>query len=191
MLKGGLLNAASWDLMTTPPKLNNGEATHYGLGMVLSRRGEGEGAIRELRKAVESDPDLAEARMALGAALRARGKFAEALAHWREAARLRPNDPAPLERTARVLATSPDGSVRNGGEAVALAVRAVEMSGGKDAAMLDTLAAAYAEAGRFGEAVLTERRALGLIGAQSRPALGDAIKASIARYEAATPLREP
>jgi Flp pilus assembly protein TadD len=42
--------------------------------------------------------------------------------------------------------------MRNGTEALALAVRAMELSGGKDAVILDTLAAAYAESGRFANA---------------------------------------
>ena len=67
--------------------------------------------------------------------------------------RLRPNDAALLNNTAWVLATNPNASVRNGMEAVELAERALKLSGGNEPAILGTLAAAYAEAGRFPEAV--------------------------------------
>ncbi len=132
---------------------------YYNLGLVLTSRRETEEAIGQWRKAMEINPKYAEAHASLGHALYARGRIAEALAHWRDALRLQPNDLPTLQRAARVLATCPEASIRNGSEAVALAVRAVQLSGGKDPAILDTLAAAYAEAGRFAEAVLTERRA--------------------------------
>ena len=51
-----------------------------------------------------------------------------------------------------MLATNPNASVRNGIEAMALAERALQLSGGSEPAVLDALAAAYAEAGRFAEA---------------------------------------
>jgi Flp pilus assembly protein TadD len=96
-----------------------------------------------------------------------------------------------MNRIARVLACSPDASVRNGGEAVQLAERAVQGSGGGEAEFLDTLAAAYAEVGRFPEAVQTARRALDLAGqSYNRPLAGDLAK-HLALYEAKTPLREP
>ena len=54
-----------------------------------------------------------------------------------------------------LLATSPEASLRDGARAVELAQRAVRLTGGREPDALDTLAAAYAEAGRFAEAVET------------------------------------
>ncbi len=81
-------------------------------------------------------------------------------------------------------------SARNGPEAVDLAQRAVAVSGGKIPEILDTLAAACAEAGRFAEAVRTARRARDLATRQNRPALAESIQAKIRLYEAGTPFRE-
>jgi len=162
---------------------------HYNLGLVLSRRGETEESIRQWQRAVAISPEYAEAHLSLGDAYYAQGKTADALAHWREGIRLKPNDLPALQRAAWVLATCPDASVRNGGEAVALAVRALQLSGGKDAAGLDTLAAAYAEAGRFIDAALTARRALALATKNGRPA--EALKSRLALYEARKPFRSP
>ena len=64
-----------------------------------------------------------------------------------------------LRDVAWLLATNPNASFRNGAEAVALAKRAVELSGGSEPMFLDTVAAAYAEAGRFPEALRTARQA--------------------------------
>jgi tetratricopeptide (TPR) repeat protein len=163
---------------------------HYSLGLVLSQRGDAHGAIVEWRSALDLDPKYAEAHNSLGEALYAQGRTAEALAHWRDGIRLQPNDAPALRWAAWVLATSPDATIRNGGEALAFAVRAVEVSGGKDARMLDTLAAAYAEAGQFADAALTARRALARAAQENQPALADDIRIRIALYEADRPFRE-
>ena len=100
-----------------------------------------------------------------------------------------PKDAALLNDTAWILATSPEASLRNGVEAVELAQRAVELSGGQEPAILDTLAAAYAEAGRFAEAVQTAQKAAKLATQQNKQALAESIKARIRLYEAETPFR--
>jgi tetratricopeptide (TPR) repeat protein len=163
---------------------------YYNSGLVLAKRGETEEAIRQWQKAVAINPSYAEAHATLGDALYARDKIPEALAHWREAIRLQPNDLATLRQAAWVLATCPQATIRNGSEALALAVRAVQLSGGNDAVVLDTLAAAYAQAGRFADAVLTARRALALAAQKNQQAQAEALKGRIALYEAQTPFRE-
>jgi Flp pilus assembly protein TadD len=156
----------------------------------LSQRDDAQGAIREWRSALEFDPKYAEAHDRLGDALDAQGRTAEALAHWRDSIQLQPNGVTALRRAAWVLATSPDATLRNGGEALALAVRAVEHSGGNDPRLLDTLAAAYAEKGQFADAVLTARRAQAQASQESQPALADEMGSRIALYEAEQPFRD-
>jgi tetratricopeptide (TPR) repeat protein len=163
---------------------------HYRMGLVLSQRGDAQGATAEWRRALELDPKSAEAHVSLGDALYAQGQTAEALAHWRAAIDLQPNDAVTLRRAAWVLATSPDAALRNGDEALALAVRAMELSGGKDARTLDTLAAAYAEEAEFTDAALTARRALALAAQEKQPALADEIAQQLAGYEAERPFRD-
>lgn len=169
----------------------NGDA-QVNLGAVLLQKGRVDEAIIHLQKAVEISPGNAATRLDLGNALYLQGRIAEALAQWREGLRADPNHLPLLGQTAWLLATCPEASVRNGVEAVRLAERAVRVSGGQDPAILDTLAAAYAEAGRFPEAVETARRALALATATQPHAqpLAEEIKARIALYEAGTPFRE-
>ena len=147
-------------------------------------------AIPHFEEALDLNPKLTEAHSNLGDIFHyLKGKTPEALGHWREVLRADPNHVLVLQQTARVLATSSEASLRNGAEAVALAERAAQLSGGRDPAILDTLAAAYAEAGRFPEAVETARRALALaIETKKRP-LAEALKARIALYEDRTPFR--
>ncbi len=94
-------------------------------------------------------------RRNLEIALSNQKKILTALAQRRELLRSRPKDLTLLNDTAWLLATAPYESVRNGPEAVDLAQRAIKLSDGKNPVILDTLAAAYAEAGRFAEAVQT------------------------------------
>ena len=77
---------------------------------------------------------------------------AEGVASLKAAVALAPNAPAYLNQLARVYATHPSPEIRNGPEAVRLAERACRLSG-RPAAFLDTLSAAYAEAGRLDDAV--------------------------------------
>ena len=95
-----------------------------------------------------------------------------------------------LNDTAWLLATNPNASVRNGPEAVELAQRAVRLSGDQEPAILGTLAAAFAEAGRFPEAVQTARKALDLATQQNKQTVAKSIRAKIPLYEAGSPFRE-
>jgi len=89
-----------------------------------------------------------------------------------------------------VLATYPEGSVRNGAQAVEFALQAERLSGGKVPFIVGTLAAAYAEAGRFPEAVETGRRALELVKAQGDPKQIEASRARLGLYEAGKAFRD-
>ena len=71
-----------------------------------------------------------------------------------------------------------------------LAERALRLSGGNDSAVLDTLAAAYAEVGRFPETVQTAERALALATSQSNTSLARKIAARLKLYRSAAPFRD-
>jgi protein O-mannosyl-transferase len=163
---------------------------HNNLGSALMRRGRIDEATSHFRKALELKPDYADARYNLGVAVYRQGKVPEAVADWRELIRLQPDYAAGYNQLAWVLASNPEASVRDGTRAVELAQRAVTLSGGRDPSYLDTLAAAYAEAGRFPEAVQTARSALELAAEQHKHSLAESIKARISRYKAGTPFRE-
>ena len=71
-----------------------------------------------------------------------------------------------------------------------LAQRAARLTGGHDPGSLDALAAAYAEAGRFAEAVQTAQQALALMAGQADAAAVDAIRARIKLYQVGSPYRD-
>jgi tetratricopeptide (TPR) repeat protein len=105
-------------------------------------------------------PAALEVRSALADMLSAAGRAAEAERLFRDLIALKPDQPALLNNLAWLLATAADPAVRNGAEAVRLAERACELSGRKEALLLGTLAAAYAEAGRFDEAARAAQQAI-------------------------------
>ena len=127
---------------------------------------------------------FAPAYFNLGNALDARGKSAPALAAWRAGLAVDPNHVPTLRRAAWLLATNRDPALRNGAEAVALAERAARLTASQDASILDCLAAAYAEAGRYADAVDTATRAQRLAEQQGKMDLSAEIQARIALYAA-------
>ena len=162
---------------------------HNNLGNVLLRKGRVAAAMDHFQTALKIQPDFAEAHYNLGKALLAKGKVQEALAHCQAALKAQPDNPEVLSLLAWVLATWSEPSVRNGVQAVELARRASRLSGGTDPAVLQVLAAAYAENGQFAEAAATARQALQLADAQSDASLADSLRAQAGLYRAGVPFR--
>jgi protein O-mannosyl-transferase len=160
----------------------------YQFGVALAQGGQAEKAARQFELALELDPQLATAHYALGVICQQQQRVPDALKHWREAARLSPQWPDPLNNQAWVLATDPSDSIRNGAEAVMLAQRAVELVGTNNVGVLDTLAAAYAEAGRFAEAITIARQAQAM--ARGQAELAEQIRQRLALYNSNQPYRE-
>jgi superkiller protein 3 len=160
------------------------------LGIALAQTGKVDDAILHFEEALQIDPRQASTYYNLGGALYMQGKVPAALARYREGLRVDPNSLPLLGQTAWVLATCPEASVRNGPEAIELAERALKVSAGPDPGLLDVLAAAYAEAGRFPQAVQTAQRALHLATQQNAQPLVEGLKTRIALYESNSPFRD-
>ena len=164
---------------------------HSQLGFALANNNRVAEGIPHLERALEISPGLVEARYYLGAALMTNGQKAQALAQWRQALRQDPDNLRVLNGTAWVLATCADAALRNGSEAVTLAEHAVELTSGREPALLATLAAAYAEAGRFDRAVELEKRATDLATQQGNAPLATTLRTRLTQLEAKTPIRQP
>ena len=117
------------------------------MGDVLAAKRMADAAIAEYRRAIEIEPESAEAHFHLATALESKGKTAEAIAHLLEATRLQPDRPEYLSRLAWILATTSDEPLRDGTAALALAKRAMQLTGGRDPLVLAARAAAEAELG--------------------------------------------
>jgi tetratricopeptide (TPR) repeat protein len=117
------------------------------------RSGQPQVALADYNAAIELAPDNADLLTNRGDALQSLGKWLEAAADLNAAINLNRNSPRVLQSAAWLMATCPDPDVRKAELAVQAAEKAVELSGKPDARYLDTLAAAYANANRFPEAI--------------------------------------
>src|SRR5207237_10408366 len=107
----------------------------------------------------------------------------DAIAEYEHAARISTQDPVPRNNLAWLLATSSDASIRDGNRAIELAKQAVRLSHGKDSNYLRTLAAAFAERGRFAEAKETARKALKAAEKMCKSTLSNTLQIEIELYE--------
>ncbi len=168
----------------------NCAGAHNNLGIVLAARGRLDEAKEEYRKALEIQPDFFLAYRNLGNVLFAQGRLDEAMRQYRKVLEIKPDYVEVLNNLAWLLATHPKASQRDGVKAIALAERANRLCGGQQPGALDTLAAAYAEAGRFSDALATARKALELAKRQDSRPMADSLRARIALYEAGKPYHQ-
>jgi cytochrome c-type biogenesis protein CcmH/NrfG len=149
-----------------------------------------EEAVAHCRTTLQINPRSPNALGILAAIANGRGDATAAIAFWRRRLELQPDHVETLGLLAWDLATHPDAAVRKGTEAVALAHHAVQLSGARDPAVLDVLAAAYAETGRFPDAVATAGKALELAREQKNWALADVLRARMLVYRSGQPCRQ-
>ena len=163
---------------------------YYNFGSILFQEGRTNDAIAQWQKALAIQPEDAVVHTSLGNAFLKEGLAKEAIVEYQHALRIAPQDPLAQNNLAWVLTTSADASIRDGAKAVEFAQRAVELSGGKDPNFLRTLAAAYAESGRFSEAITTARRAIMIATMQGKSGLANVVDEDLGLYRAHIPPRK-
>lgn len=117
-------------------------------------------AVVDINKAIEIDPEYAEAYGQLGKIHLHQGEYDQAISAFDQAIRLGSRSPEPYSYKGWILAASPEAEYRDGPKAVELALKALEFS--PKAYCFDVLAAAYAEAGRFSDAIAAQEKAIAL-----------------------------
>ena len=135
---------------------------YYNMGQVLRKGGDWQSAALAYEHAVKLSPSDVPTQLNLASALSHLGRTGESITHFNVALELDPNSIEGLNNLAWILSTCPDPTLRDGTRAVELAERACGLTGFKVPVFLGTLAAAYAEAGRFDEAVATAQKASAL-----------------------------
>jgi protein O-mannosyl-transferase len=162
----------------------------YNRGSVFFEKGRVDEAIADWEWTLQLQPSDANAHTSLGNALLQKGSPKEALSHYEQALTLAPEDPHCRNNMAWVLATSADASIRDGAKAIDLAHVAVALSGGREPRFLRTLAAAYAESGRFSEALAASRQAAATARMQGKTGLANRLGKDLMLYRGHLPLRE-
>ena len=150
-------------------------------------------AEKQHRKAIEKFSAVLRKQPENAAALRGRadvllsvGRQAEAITDYEKVLALEPEDSHVLNNLAWVLATSPDGKLRDGKRAIELATKACEVTDYKEAHILSTLGAGYAETGDFKTAIQWSQKAIEL-GSEDQL---EPLKKELQSYRAGEPVRE-
>jgi protein O-mannosyl-transferase len=167
---------------------NNPEAYDQ-WGTVLVRLGRLDEAVTRYRRAIQLAPEVVQYHCDLALALHRQGNRGAADLQYQEALRLDPDWPETAIRRAWVAATRPEKSSRNGERAIRLAEQACQATGYKECPYLDTLAAAYAEVGRFEEAATVARKAIAAATAAHLPDVATEISRRLRLYEKRQPFR--
>jgi len=163
---------------------------YYNLGVLQARANRLNEAVDAWQNTIRIRPKFSQGHENLGYALYLQARFPDSLTQLRLALEEEPNRLFALNLAAGLLATCPDPSIRNGAEALALADRAKQLTGGKNPAVLDTFSEALAENGRFAQAIEVEQEALELAEKHSNPTLETKLKTHLASYLANAPIRE-
>jgi tetratricopeptide (TPR) repeat protein len=174
--------------LRTALRLNPGDAeTRYNLGQALNQRQQWAEAAELLKPLARTQPANFNAQFQYGLALEHLGRTRDAMSHYAATLLLNPDFPEALQHLAWIAATDGRPELRNGAQAVEMAARACKLTGQKRPAMLLTLAAAYAEAGRFAEALATVGKAEELAKAQGQRDLEAEAGRLRAAFEAGRP----
>ena len=168
----------------------NDGVTWFNMGNVLIAQEKVEEAIKAYRQALRIDPNLTQVRPLLGRVLIRRHQYAEAANLLREAHQTDPADLLIVNDLAWLLATCPRAEVRNGHEAVRLATHVCQATNHQDSNLLDTLAAAHAEAGQFDKAVAVARQAVDQATVQGNDVLAQEIRQRLQLYTSRQPYHD-
>ena len=160
------------------------------LGVLLVEHGDSEESLNYLREAVRLKPQQVNVFAKLAWTLDSQGKTESAVVFYREALRVQPDNVQVCNNLAWLLATSADAKSRSGEEAVKWAEHACTLTSFNQAPLLGTLAAAYAEAGRFQDAVATAEKAIGLAQAEGQKELVERNRQLLELYRAGKPFHE-
>jgi Flp pilus assembly protein TadD len=166
------------------------DAARMELGNVLFLQKEYAEAAVQFSEILRLNPGHADVHLALGNVLATQGKTADAISAYAAALRLKPDSPAVLNNLGWLLATCPDARIRDGAQAVKHAERACELTHHGKAPLMGTLAAAYAEAGRFDDAILAAQKACQLASESGQADLLKQNQELLALFQKHQPYRE-
>ena len=157
---------------------------HNRMGIILLAAGRPGEAVTYFNEALRTAKDKGEVYASIGMAYTQLGKNKEAIQNLSKVVELKPNNVLVLNNLGWAMAAEEDVSAEDANRAIEYAKRACELTGYKDARTLDTLAVAYAAAGRFEEAVKTAEKATDTAKAGGREDLVDEIQKRMELYKA-------
>jgi Tfp pilus assembly protein PilF len=161
------------------------------LAKALLQKGRVADALVHYRKLMELQPDNIEVHNIVGTVFVQQGKVREGMEEWQKVLVAEPGNGNAMNNLAWVFATAPDASLRNGPQAVRLAEQALRISHGRVPLLFRTLAAAYAESGRFAEAIQAAQQGIESANSHGNSGLAAELQSNITLYQQEQPLRDP
>jgi tetratricopeptide (TPR) repeat protein len=162
--------------------------TYVNRGNIYVQQGKLDEAIGDYNTALQLEPNRTEIYVCRADAFLRQKKYRLAQRDLQTAVQMNSKKPdVALNSLAWLRATCPEKATRNGKEAVQLAIKACELSNWTHWSYIDTLAAAYAEAGDFEQAVKYQKQALEMV---RRPSDYSRINQRLALYQEQKPYRQ-
>ena len=163
---------------------------HNNLGVIFLRQGDIQQARAKFDDTLRIEPKHYDAHHNIGDVFASQQDFMKAKFYYERAFEINSNNLMLMNKLAWLLATCPDDTVRDGVRAVELAQKACNITSYKEPGLLNTLAAAYAEADKYTEAVETANKALNLAKYQNNePVYIEQIQLHLEQYKQGKPFR--
>jgi len=147
---------------------------YYNRGSAYGIKGEYDKTIADFNQAISLNPKDDQAYYNRGSAYGNKGEYDKAIADFNQAIKNTPQFSSevaiPYNSMSWLLATCPDDKYRDGNKAVEFAKKATEFEP-KKVAYWSTLAVAYAEAGKFEDAVKTQEKAIKMLNEKDKDAI--------------------
>jgi len=189
LLQSGQSTAAAEQLQMAVADAPDFAEAHANLGVALATEGRVAEALPHFERALALNPFYTDVYEDIADAYSSTNRPADAVKYFIKALDQRPDEVALLNKAGWILATAIDPAARDPRQALVYAQHAVALTGRQDARSLDTLAAAYAEAGRWDEAIATGTEALAVARARGERGFPDVLVERLARYRAHLPIR--
>ena len=165
-------------------------AAHFYLAVILQSQGDIDRAINHFQSALAGNPRHAPTLYYLGVLFKTKGRLDQAVTYFKQALQINGDWPAALNTTAWILATHTDPKLSDPDTAIRFARRAAELTKQNDPLIIDTLAAAYAAAGQFEQAVQTAQIAIALAKTANADQLAHDIAQRLEIYRQSKPYHE-
>jgi tetratricopeptide (TPR) repeat protein len=156
-------------------------------GLAYKSKGQYDQAISDFSKVIELNPEEYHAYIDRGFAYKSKGQYDQAISDYSKAIEINQKNPKAYNNIAWILATCLDARYRDGERAVELSQNAVELS--RTSNHLETLAAAYAEAGKFEDAITTQEKVIDLMQKEGKTVTVEIIE-RLEFYKSNKPWRE-
>jgi tetratricopeptide (TPR) repeat protein len=157
-------------------------------GDIYKEKGEYDKAIADYTQAIQIDPKNSWGYYRRGGGYQKKDDYDKAIENYTQATQINPKAAGTYNCVSWLFSTCPDGRYRNGEKALEFAKKATGLEP-NNSCFRDTLAAAYAEAGKFEDAVKNQEKAIDMLNEKDKNTLSRFTE-RLNFYKAKKPWRE-